>query len=247
MRECHFCDNAADSKEHAWPKWLASRFGSSSSVLDVRIGDQAYVTRSKYPVVTVRSVCRECNNGWMSRLEDDARPALELLLGERNARLDVQEMHLVSAWALKTSMVFESVDRANADFYTRVEREAFRRFMAIPEYTWIWVAGVRGFDAVFTDAHRLSITPTMGASDAVLTTLAFGNFAAQVLTLRPHRPEQDRDLISFETRAGPWVDIQLAVWPHRLSGARWPMPVGLAGREGVELWASRFSPAMKGT
>ncbi len=244
MRKCHFCASSADSKEHAWPKWLASRFGGSSSILDIQIGDRTYVVRPTFPEVTVRSVCLECNTGWMSKLEEDAKPAIALLLSDRGGVLNVQEMHLMAAWVLKTAMVFESLDRANSDFYTPDEREGLRRFLVIPEYTWIWMAGVRDFEAIFTDAHRLSTTLTPGAPDALLTTLAFGNFAAQVLTVRPTTPGQDRDQMTFETREGPWIDIQLAVWPHRVAGAKWPMPLGLRGREGIELWAHRFSPAV---
>ena len=246
MRGCHFCDNTADSKEHAWPKWLASRFGGAQSVLDAQIGDKKYVARSNFPEITVRSVCSQCNNGWMSRLEEDARPAIELLLSDRKGMLDVREMHLVAAWSLKTSMVFESLDRGNSDFYTRAEREGLRHFLAIPEYTWIWIAGVRDFDAVFTDAHRLSTLPMAEAPEALLTTLAFGNFAAQVLTLRPNAPAQDREQIHFEMRDGPWQDIQLSVWPHRVSGARWPMKLGLGGSDGIQLWAKRLSPVQEG-
>lgn len=246
MRNCHFCSNSADSKEHAWPLWLSSRFGSESSVLDVQIGDKAFAIRSKHPEVTVRSVCRECNNGWMSRLEGAVRPAIEMLLAKQKGVLKVQEMHLLAAWSLKTSMVFESVDRLNAHFYTQSERGGLRQFLAIPENTWIWIAGVRDFDTVFSNAHRLSTSNEPGSPRGYLTTLVFGNFAAQVLTLRHNAPEVDREQITFETLDGPWADIQLAVWPHQVSGARWPMPMGLRGREGVELWARRFGPAADG-
>lgn len=244
MRSCHFCDSAADSKEHAWPKWLASQFRGSASVLDAQIGDRKYSSRSQFPEVTVRSICSECNNGWMSKLENDVRPTFDLLLSERRGALNVQEMHAVAAWVLKSSMVFESIDRGSPDFYTPAERAGLRKFLAIPEYTWIWVAGVRDFGAIYTDAHRLSTGRNSTDTEALLTTFAFGNFAAQILTLRPNSPDQDRDLITFETREGPWDDIQVRVWPHNVSGARWPKAMGLGGSAGVERWAKRFSPSL---
>lgn len=178
----------------------------------------------------------------MSNLENDAKPVIELLLSEESGFLNVKDRHILAAWTLKTSMVCEPADRANADFYTRAERYAFRRFWVIPEYTWIWISGVREFDSIFTDAHLLWTKQTVEAPEALLTTIAFGNFTTQILTFRPSKPEQDRDQITFAMRDGPWDDVQLAVWPHPDSDAKWPRAVGLRGREGIDCWASRFRP-----
>jgi hypothetical protein len=57
---------------------------------------------------TVRSVCEGCNKGWMSRLEDCAKPVLSPLIRGESAALKGVELVLVAAWATKTATVIES-------------------------------------------------------------------------------------------------------------------------------------------
>ena len=57
---------------------------------------------------TVRSVCKDCNTGWMSRLEDCARAVLSPLIRGESAALKGAELVLVAAWATKTATVIES-------------------------------------------------------------------------------------------------------------------------------------------
>ena len=81
MRNCLFCDEAANSREDAWPRWLLkrSRKGTSGPIR-ARIGDQPErVYHSERPLAA-KVVCQGCNNGWMSDLESRARDVIEPML-----------------------------------------------------------------------------------------------------------------------------------------------------------------------
>jgi hypothetical protein len=90
-RNCIFCgDSGPLSKEEMWPTWLCNIFPDPPSMAYVARTDRAEETGGftiglrdriidKPGVVAVRQLkitCEGCNNGWMSRLQNDAKPIL---------------------------------------------------------------------------------------------------------------------------------------------------------------------------
>ncbi|MCP3432990.1 hypothetical protein [Stutzerimonas stutzeri] len=87
---------------------------------------------------TIRRVCNECNNGWMSTLENEADPYLmSLIYGEPVIR-DNQMRIILSAWAAKTAAVYALLhkDGVNAvpDFHYRYLHDT----NWAPPYTHVW-------------------------------------------------------------------------------------------------------------
>lgn len=79
--------------------------------------------------MTVRSVCNECNNGWLSAMESDAESYLmELIYGKQLSTSDDVRI-LISAWAAKTSAV-----------YALCHRDGFG---AVPDYHYSYIYGTR--------------------------------------------------------------------------------------------------------
>jgi len=72
-RSCLFCGAAADSREHVFALCLCERAGAEKYpvVAGLSIEGKEPITRNQSLIqnVTVRHVCTECNNGWMSHLE----------------------------------------------------------------------------------------------------------------------------------------------------------------------------------
>jgi len=60
---------------------------------------------------TVKAVCERCNNGWMSDIEQKAKPcATPLILGEEGALLDPDAQWALARWAYLKVLVLERVD-----------------------------------------------------------------------------------------------------------------------------------------
>jgi uncharacterized Zn ribbon protein len=55
--------------------------------------------------MTVMAVCQRCNNGWMSDLEQDAKPMSEATLDGRGRLLHAGGQRTLAARALKTAMM----------------------------------------------------------------------------------------------------------------------------------------------
>jgi hypothetical protein len=70
---------------------------------------------------TVRCVCADCNNGWMSELEDEVKPVLTPLLKNHRTTLTRDDQILLATWATKTGLVHQGRDRV-----TRMPAKHFR-------------------------------------------------------------------------------------------------------------------------
>ncbi|ORL38315.1 hypothetical protein A6I87_02710 [Prescottella equi] len=65
---------------------------------------------------TIRKVCGQCNNGWMSRLELDAKAVLTRMQEAKPIILERGELETLRRWALKTAVMRECVDPHPAIF-----------------------------------------------------------------------------------------------------------------------------------
>ena len=78
---CIFC---GVTQEHMWANWLRSyipreltRHATSVEKVHPRNTEQNIQTRTGDPHSRrIKCVCRACNNGWMSRLQENAKPFL---------------------------------------------------------------------------------------------------------------------------------------------------------------------------
>jgi hypothetical protein len=60
-----------------------------------------------------KKLCRrQCNNGWMSDLENAVRPTMVCLINDIAMELDAEQQRLLALWAVKTAMVIEGVKQA---------------------------------------------------------------------------------------------------------------------------------------
>jgi hypothetical protein len=192
---------------------------------------------SYQPKLPVKCVCEQCNNGWMSRMENRARPHLEPLLTGQPRVLDADAQTTISTWAVKTAMVLEGMDADPKRHYSQLQRERFRLRAAIPWRTSVWLAASAGADSFMSTKNRhMGATPN---DSGVSVTMAFGAVVLQVLTMRLPEDVGPNTLVDTQVRRGPWSDSALQIWQPR-EAASWPPPVGF-GEDGLNLFAERFS------
>jgi hypothetical protein len=93
MPLCLFCPEAANSLEHLWPKWVHERrdFGP----LKHKRGTTDIIIPN--PQITVKAVCRPCNNGWMSKLELISIPLIGSMMQNVSIQLDRGQQTTVAA------------------------------------------------------------------------------------------------------------------------------------------------------
>ncbi|TDD55429.1 hypothetical protein E1263_26115 [Kribbella antibiotica] len=141
--DCPFCgQRGVKTKEHVWAQWLHETAGAQA-LLDgthgERIAREHRVFRKdqqgRYraeaetpgpyakwlPNLTV-DVCRDCNGGWMSRLESDAKAILApFIFSGTTTRLSAEDLRTLTIWATKSWMAYALTVALQQNPFTEAE------------------------------------------------------------------------------------------------------------------------------
>jgi hypothetical protein len=109
--QCWFCStvDGRKSKEHIFPKWLTAHFNARPEVVTPgRVSAATGEELSRRPpkplsAFVCSDVCQDCNNGWMSVMEQRVRPILTR--EKRTGRLSGEEAFVLAHWFVKTAAV----------------------------------------------------------------------------------------------------------------------------------------------
>ncbi len=219
-RQCLFCGKPADSKEHLWSDWILKSLKSRNPIVQ-KVG-KAPPSNPFTGAVTVRCVCTECNNGWMSRLEARIKPLVGSLMQDISAPLDAEQQKDVSLWALKTAMVVEATkSRDIARCYQHADCEQLRLNSSVPPRTKIWLGRFSGSGLLATGTDIwLNVSEVPKAAHGCVTTIIVGHLAIQVLTT--HIPAKyDNETINVSCKMGPWNELLIDVW-SLADSVMWP-------------------------
>jgi hypothetical protein len=124
LKRCIFCGGSALSKEHVWADWIADyvprTFYKSEHLVETMRsvpGSQPVERKvTKGPLHNngdpasrkLRVVCENCNNGWMSSIQTQAKPILVLLIKGEPWQLDLNAQVILSSWATMFTLVYEA-------------------------------------------------------------------------------------------------------------------------------------------
>lgn len=154
---CIFCGGKPLSREHIWSQWTYQIFpkrrdGTHDRIVGVTIGadgPKAYTISRKthqgdVSTTKVKAVCKQrCNNGWMSRLEECAKPTLTKLMTATPTVLHSDDAKIISAWAAMKVMVSEYGTTEDV-VSLQSERQFVMDNLAAPKNWNIWVASHHG-------------------------------------------------------------------------------------------------------
>lgn len=142
-RTCIFCSAANVSKEHLWSSWLhphlaAYRTPAFDEVTQTYSGSAPVGVHRKSREgwsanKRVRVVCRDCNSGWMNRIEAAARPYLMPLVEGRGVTLSDEAVERVVRWIVLKVLVCEHM-QPNEYTTPLAERVAFKEHGTVPNH-----------------------------------------------------------------------------------------------------------------
>jgi hypothetical protein len=133
-RQCIFCLKQANTKEHVWPKWVLAVVDQNRPYR-FELGNAPEILISGE--FKIRCVCGTCNNGWMSRLEDEVKLCLEPMLRGMMTPLPLSVQTRLSHWAVKIAMVIDAA-RPNSvanRFYSDEDTRGLKEQGIIPDMT----------------------------------------------------------------------------------------------------------------
>jgi hypothetical protein len=243
-KTCVFCgERGRQTREDFWPEWFraivprppdyrtkraghtVTRLGyvAGTNTIEIRHGHGVLHRNGDMADQTLRVVCDRCNNGWMSRLQERAKPHLEPLIRGMWVPHGASAQSVIAQWATMFTMVIEFADEPTAA-YTFAERKAFHEANGIPDGTLVWIGRSAGENPNFFNHRSLSVSsgpPYAPRPNAQMTTFTAGKLLLQVF----HGPAELRAV-------NPYV--------HAVENDLLPIwPLGLAKHEhGVErVWS----------
>lgn len=221
---CIFCDGKPLTHEDFYPRWAREsgllkgehpktiRWNSTHGAGAV----QTLVVGGDPITRTLKVVCDKCNNGWMSELQNRAKPILTAMCLGHWPTLDKVGARTIGAWATMFTMVIE-FDHIENVAATKVERRKFRATRNPPPF---WSVSVGRYERSTNNVkwHRglvctLSGVPT--GKNMQTTTFSFAGLLFHVLSCPPQIASIER--LAYSN------DRQLSlIWPFAKEGCREP-------------------------
>jgi hypothetical protein len=146
-RLCIFCGGTPISKEDIWPTWTRPYFPVTS--LNHTIGQHILETDRRLHGNTtkvsgdpksrrVKMVCKRCNNGWMSILQNQAKPFLLPLMNGEKTTVNERKQNIIAAWSAMTVICAEYITPRRAAIGIVARRHLYLHKLA-PFSMRIWI------------------------------------------------------------------------------------------------------------
>jgi len=253
-RSCMFCDqrDSPPSDEDVLAKWVARLWpkGAGFRVDFETVGEATAIESFQAPKGTlgliVKRPCRRCNNGWMSQLENLAKPILTpMILGRVSSvaahGIALEHQIVIARWLLKVAMAYEFLRGRQPRFYSRGERLALMQG-SIPERTGIWAGyytGERVARTIDTNENIPLLLSNGVTGSAYSFTLSLGRLVLQSYTHRFATAVHGRYTFRY---LAVWNEMSVELWPRATGNVRWPPPYGIDDdrlSDFADRWAKR--------
>lgn len=163
---CVFCGGGPLTKEHLWPEWLRKRGVLSKHPVQHIQGQEPpaepWERSWSAPDATqgAEIVCKDCNTGWMSKLETASIPCLlPLMTGDRRPTLSVEEQSTIALWATKMAMVWQAIHPYVSGISDEDYAHVFK-WRSPPPGWRIWIAAYGGSAwSTYCFEHPLRLRP----------------------------------------------------------------------------------------
>ena len=250
---CFFCWQADRplTEEHVWPKWVSrllfGRYNSGHFRHLRSTGDSTTCNwPSPYLDVTTKKVCLDCNNRWLSSLENQVKPlASPLIVGEGlvSFALAPESQALLAAWAYKMAML---VDVSNPDtsieFFTAADRLRFRQTTSAPRFVRVFLGRYRfGHRPAHATAPRHTLTDKADAKRRFhlkTSTMTAGHLAMQVISVRAVDSKELVPVSEIEFEfCGRAPHAVIPIWPPAPRYVAWPPDYTMSHQDVEDLTA----------
>lgn len=239
-RQCLFCTRPVNSKEHIFSNWILKDLKHAETI-KATIGKRPSFYLAK-PEIKVGVVCRSCNNGWMSDLETENKPAIQAMINSDPCPLTCTGQESLSRWAVMKAIVIDSINSQRCLFYDSPERERLRTASMIPAGTLIWLGrlSVKAFHVGGTDVWG-EINKVAKAFHGCVSNILMGHLVIQIFTGHARSELLPDDRLFVNCRPGNWDTSLLNVWPIA-ADLSWPPAVSftLAGEDNIGKLVNRW-------
>jgi hypothetical protein len=173
-----------------------------------------------------RSVCKDCNNEWLSDFENNySRPLLLPMLDGHTVALSIEDQIVLAAWVFKGAVVSEDTNDRHPKFFTARTRRRVRDSLEPQGHTWVWLAEYRG-------PHKsLQMMPTTTLGEFSFTA-TINRFAFQIFSSKYVKSLRIPDR---------WSHATIRIWPNPEDRVDWP-PSQYVDPDSFQAFGDRWAP-----
>lgn len=151
---CIFCGGGNLTKEHLNPEWLqpflteklpythhfisSTKADESGAVTSHEAGSGKLHRQGDIHTKKLRIVCQRCNNGWMSALQERAKPLLLPLILGNWPKLSPEDQKVIATWITMSVMVHEFDHPSTAAISSDERRGFWLNPAPLPDWN-IWI------------------------------------------------------------------------------------------------------------
>jgi hypothetical protein len=242
-KNCIFCGRSPTTKEDVWPTWLTQYVPRDlksyhGALAEIDPSGEITKTQKKWDgdprSRRSQCVCRECNNEWMSRIQERAKPVVLKLAQAQSATLSIHDQKVLATWATMSAMTSEYIQPSTVAI-SQLDRERFYKTKGPLKLWKIWIGNYsrenwrpHRIHHAWPVRTRVRDESKLGANappNTQTTTLIFGNLFLHVAstdipnaTGRMTFPDEVSDTI-FKR-----------IWPARSGTIRWPPRLTMSDR-----------------
>lgn len=233
--------------EHIFSAWIGRLFGNvlyQFTTLDKKGIYHRSASRGLNQKAYV--VCKECNNGWMSDLEErQAKPTMEgMILHASPVSLLPNGISAIAAFAFKTAVVADcNRPSSGRPFFSHEVRRRFSLSLDIPRGVQIWLAALyrqRGVGGRFTTHYVRIENGRFKGFQFYAFTLFVGALVLQVTASRWVSIAKLPKFKPVLTQHPNWNRVAVPIWPNSSKAIDWP-PSRFLNGETVVAFAERWS------
>jgi hypothetical protein len=214
-----------------FPQGISYDVGMGHGLVDVA-QEQMNEWKQTSLEMTAKCVCAQCNNGWMSDIEEYTQPILSPLIRDTVTRrfLTDEDQGAIAVWAILRSVVFDSQMLKPKQYWLDSERAQFMATLEPPANTHVWLASFPGNFGAVHHVHSRVSNDKVRAFEVVNGFV--GQAAFQVFHWRgwpsPHLKLGTRTVLNLNKLSRPeWRNLAIQIWPSPSRRISWPPPAHL--------------------
>lgn len=228
--KCIFCGREGKAtREHLWPRWAQGTLGDDDRNKSVRHSIEPHdephtIWDAPLFSATLKDVCRDCNSGWMSRIEAEAKTYAEpLIKGEEGNLIDPDAQWAIARWAYLKVLLFERIDKRQRLLPAKCYREMYEASLldepTLPVNMIVLIAAHDG-QRYGQYAHRLLADADTREPELFIGTITIQHLVVQVIEDVADDGEvkafqHDKRIAGHEARI--WPFSQTFEWPPGLA------------------------------
>ncbi|HEY3549617.1 MAG TPA: hypothetical protein VGK69_00975 [Gaiellaceae bacterium] len=234
-RTCVFCGSDKNlTGEHAVPLWI-SRLLISEGPIKHETGQDRPTWEGRYVEARAKRICVECNNGWMSRLENAVQPFVGQLVKPTKGRKTIHrrsEKRNLALWIYKTALMMQLATGGP----TPIPESAYRyvgEHKSPPPLTRVWFGlfNLPKAERHVADAEFRRLTSYRSTHLDLQTAdgTAFRGYAAafHIAYLGAYVFGYDSGFGEYVVHAPGFRDLLIPVLPDTGASLYWPPPKSL--------------------